>query len=174
MKTFIPRLSAAEIVHLLRAETKAAYGAPELHTAAEKEYITEEDFDRSAYGIHNGEEFDLVTSIATLTIEPRREMGSWILETVIERRLGLLRTSQEDELTRSELTLDEFEAELRSPGSKQVSVRLYVETSDVKQDFDRWLHEMRVRHIWKAEADAAQASMPETAKPNPYRERGSR
>ena len=30
----------------------------------------------------------------------------------------------------------------RSPGPKQVSVRLYVETSDVKQDFDRWLGEI--------------------------------
>lgn len=65
----------------------------------------EEDFDRSAYGIHNGEEFDLVTSIATLTIEPRVEMGYWILETVVECSLGLLRTSQEYELTRRELTL---------------------------------------------------------------------
>ena len=170
MKTFIPRLSAPEVVHLLRAETKAAYGAPELHTAAEKEYIVEKDFDRSAYGIHNGEEFDLVTSIATLTIEPRVEMGYWILETVVKRALGLLRTSQEYELTRRELTLDEFEAELRSPGPKEVRVRLYVETPDVKQDFDQWLGEMRARHPWKTEADLARASMTgsmtETAKPN--------
>lgn len=53
---------------------------------------------------------------------------------------------KEDELTRSELTLDEFEAELRFPGRKRVSVRLYVETSDVKQEFDRLLGEMRARH----------------------------
>jgi hypothetical protein len=161
MKTFILRLPAAEVVHLLRTETTAAYGAPELHTAAEKEYVIEEDFDRSAYGIHDGEEFDLVISIATLTIEPRVESGYWILETFVERALGLLRTSQEDELTRRELTLDEFEAELRSPGRKRVSVRLYVETSDVKQDFDQWLREMRARHPWKAEADFAQGSMTE-------------
>lgn len=158
MKTFILRLPAAEVVHLLRAETKAAYGAPELDTAAEKEYIIEEDFDRSAYGIHDGEEFDLVTSIATLTIEPRVESGYWILEAVIERALGPLRTSQEDELTRRELTLDEFAAELRSPGRKRVSVRLSVQTPGVRQDFDRWLGEMRARHPWKAETELMQAS----------------
>ncbi len=94
MKTFILKLPAAEVVHLLRAETTSAYGAPELHTAAEKEYIIEEDFDRSAYCIHDGEEFDLVTSIATLTIEPRVDSGYWILERFVERALGLIRTSQ--------------------------------------------------------------------------------
>jgi outer membrane lipoprotein SlyB len=161
MKTFILKLPAAEVVHLLRAETEAAYGAPELHIAAEKEYIIEEDFDRSAYGIDDGEDFDLVASIAILTIEPRVESGYWILETVVERALGLLRTSQEDELTRRELTLDEFDAELRAAGRKRVSVRLYVETSDVKQDFDRWLGEMQARHPWKTPADLVQASMTE-------------
>ncbi len=70
MNTYILKLSAVEVVHLLRAETKAACGAPELHAAAEKEYVIEEEFDRSAYEIHDGEEFDLATSIATLTIEP--------------------------------------------------------------------------------------------------------
>lgn len=146
MKTYILKLPAAEIVRLLRAETKAAHGAPELHTAAEKEYIIEEDFDRRAYGIHDGEEFDLATAIATLTIEPRVEAGYWILETVIERALGPVRTSEEDELTRKELTLDEFEAELGAPGRKRVFVRLSVQTAAVRKDFDRWLDEMHARH----------------------------
>jgi hypothetical protein len=42
------------------------------------------------------------------TIEPRVESGYWILETVIERALGPIPISQEDELTRKDLTLDEF------------------------------------------------------------------
>jgi hypothetical protein len=76
MKTYILTLPAAEVVHLLRAETEVAHGAPELDIgAAEKEYVIEEDFDRSAYGIHDGKQFDLVTSITTLTIEPRVESG---------------------------------------------------------------------------------------------------
>ncbi len=159
MQTFILKLPAAEVVHLLRAETKAAYGAPELDTAAEKEYVIEEDFDRSAYGLRDGEEFDLATSMATLTIEPRVESGYWILETIVERALGPVRTSQEDELARTELTLDEFAAELRSPGRKRVNVRLSVQTPGVRQDFDRWLGEMRARHPWKAETERLRASI---------------
>lgn len=158
MKTFVLKLPAEEVIHLLRAETAAAYGAPELDITSEKDYIVEEDFDRSAYGVREGEHVDLVTSIATLAIEPRVEAGYWILETVVERALGLLRPPQEDELARTELNLDEFEAELRAPGSKRVSVRLYVETPDVKQDFDRWLGEMQARHPWKAKAELVQSS----------------
>jgi len=163
MKTYILTLPAAEVVHLLRAETEAAHGAPELDIgAAEKEYVIEEDFDRSAYGLHNGEQFDLVTSITTLTIEPRVESGYWILETVIERALGPVRTSQEDELTRKDLTLDEFEAALRAPGRKRVTVRLQLQTSAIRQDFDRWLADMRARHPWKP---AAQQTAPSVTHP---------
>lgn len=153
MRAFILAVPAAEVVHLLRAEMESAHGAPELDIGfPEKEYVIEEDFDRSAYGIHNGEQFDLVTSITTLTIEPRVESGYWILETVIERSLGPMSTSQEDELTRKDLTLDEFEGELRETGQKRVTVRLQVETSAIRQDFDHWLADMRARHPWKPAA----------------------
>ncbi len=153
MTTVILGLSAAEVVYLLRAETEAAKGAPELDIGApQKEYIIEEDFDRSAYGLRDGKQFDLVTSITTLTIEPRVESGFWILETVIERALGPIAISQEDELTRKDLTLDEFEGELGSPERKRVTVRLHVQTSAARQDFDRWLADMRTRHPWKPAA----------------------
>jgi hypothetical protein len=150
MRTYILKLPAAEVVHLLRAETEAAHGAPELDIGApEKEYLIEEEFDRSPYGLHDGQEFDLVTSITTLTIEPRVESGYWILEAVIMRALGPIPTSQERALVRKELTLDEFEAELRAAGQKRVTVRLQVQTPAVRQDFDRWLADMRTRHPWK-------------------------
>ena len=152
MRTYVLGLSALEVVYLLRAETKAAHGAPELDVGTpEREYVIEEDFDRTAYEIHDGEDFDLVTSITTLTIEPRVESGYWILESIIERQLGPVRTSQEDDLVRKELTLEEFETELRGPGQKRVTVRLQVETASVRQDFDRWLSDMRARHPWKSE-----------------------
>jgi outer membrane lipoprotein SlyB len=160
MRTYILGLPAAEVVHLLRAETEAAHGAPELDIGTpEKEYVIEEDFDRSAYGLRDGEDFDLATSIATLTIEPRVESGYWILETVIERPLGPVRSSQEDKMVREELTLDAFEAELRALGQKRVTVRLQVQTAAVRQDFDRWLADMRVRHPWKPEAAPSLAHM---------------
>lgn len=164
MKTYILALPALEVVHLLRAETEAAHGEPELDVGApEKEYVIEEDFDRRAYVLHDGEKFDLVTSIATLTIEPRVESGYWILEAAVERSLGPIPISQEDDLTRTELSLDEFEAELRAPGPKRVIVRLQVQTSAVKQDFDRWLAEMRARHPWKPEAAPPLAHMEHTS-----------
>lgn len=155
MKTLILGLPVAEIVHLLRAEIETAHGAPELETAAEKEYLIEEDFDRSGYGIHDGMEFDLVTSIATLTIEPRVEKGYWILEATVERELGPIPNSEEDALMRSELTLEQFEAELGAPGRKRVIVRLYVETPVVRLDFDRWLADIRGRHPWKMQRAVA-------------------
>lgn len=162
MLTYILKLPAAEVVHLLRAETAAAHGAPELDTGAEKDFIVEEDFDRGAFGRHGGERFDLVTSIARLTIEPRVESGYWILEAIVERPLGPARTSQEDEFTPCELTLEEFAAELAAPGRKEVSVRVCVETPDVKQDFERWLSEMRARHPWPAQrANIKEISMSE-------------
>ncbi len=146
MNAYILKLPAAEVVRLLRAETESSHGQPELNTTAGKEYLIEEEFDCSVYGIPDGEQFDLVTSVATLTIEPRVESGYWILETAVERALGPVRTSEEDEMTPSELTLDEFEAELSSCEPEGVSVRLHVETSAVKPDFDRWLAEMQGRH----------------------------
>ena len=45
MAIFELKLTPAEVVNLLRSETQAAFGAPELAIAAEKEYLIEEEFD---------------------------------------------------------------------------------------------------------------------------------
>lgn len=145
MRSDVPELSAEELIYLLRAEIHTA-GVPSLYIAAQKEYFFQEDFDRAAYGLQDRIEFDLVTSTARLTVEPWVERGYWILGVTIERDLGPTRTWQEDKMTRRDLTLDQFEEELRAPGQKRVTVRLDVETPDVKRDFDRWLAEMRLRH----------------------------
>ncbi|MEO7207597.1 MAG: hypothetical protein ABI145_12605 [Steroidobacteraceae bacterium] len=150
MKTLILALSGLEVTRLLRAETIAANGQPELDTTCEKDFRIEEDFDRNAYGIAKDEWFDLVTSMAVLTIEPRRESGYWILSVAVERVLGLVRTFDEGKMRHMALTLDEFELELRSARRKDVTVRLDVQTPEVKQGFDAWLAEMRTRHPWKA------------------------
>ena len=150
MKAFIPKVSAAEVVHLLQAETEATNGQPELGTTCEKDYIIQEDFDHRSYGIRDDERFDLVTLVATLTIEPRRESGYWVLSVRVVRALGLVPTSKEDGMTWAALTLDEFARELRSEGNKEVSVRVDIQTADVKQDFNSWLAEMRARHPWTA------------------------
>ncbi len=148
MKAFILALSALEIVHLLQAERITAGGQPELHVICEKDFIIEENFDHSLYGIKEEAWLDLVTSIATLTIEPRRESGYWILSVTVERALGLVQTVDEGEMTPRQLTLDEFENELRSARRKEITVQLDVQTPEIKEDFDSWLADMRSRHPW--------------------------
>lgn len=150
MKAFTPTVSAPEVVYLLRAETEASNGQPELDTTCEKNYIIEKDFDHQAYGIRDDELFDLVTSEATLTIEPRRESGYWVLSIIVARAFGLVPTSKENGMAPTELTLDEFGLELRSEGQKKISVRVDIQTPDVKEDFDSWLADMRARHPWNA------------------------
>jgi hypothetical protein len=152
MKTFILALSAAEVVHLLQAETKAENGQPEFNTTCEKDYTIEEDFDHGVYGIRDEERFDLVTSVTTLTVEPRREGGYWVLSVVVERMFGLVSTSDENDMAPAELTLDEFTLDLQSIGQKTITVRVDTETSAVKKDFDYWLADMRARHPWAGEA----------------------
>lgn len=149
MKAFILALSGFEVVHLLRAGTNTEFGQPELKTTCEKDFIIEEDFDHRAYGLAEDEWFDVVTSVATLTIEPRRENGYWILSVIVERALGLVKTIDEGEMSPMELSLKEFEIELQSARQKEITVRLDVETPEVKQDFDAWLADMRARHPWR-------------------------
>jgi hypothetical protein len=136
-----------ELIHLLRAEIATAGGQPELAISCEKNFIIEENFNHSAYGIKKEEErIDLVISVTTLTAEPRREGGYWILSIVVERSLGLIPTAKTREMTPTQLTLDEFEVELRSARRNEITVRLDVQTPDIKQDFDVWLDDMRRQH----------------------------
>ena len=121
-------------------------GQPELNIGCLIDYVIEEDFDRTRYDLRDGEEFDLVTAVATLSIEPRVERGYWILFVVVERALGPTRISEENAFSPGELTLDEFEGQLLAPGDKRVVVRLTIETPEVRQDFDLWLAEMEARH----------------------------
>lgn len=146
MKAFILALSGLEVIKLLKAETLAARGQPELAVTCEKDFLIEEHFDHSAYGIAEDEWVDVVSSETILTIEPRRESGFWILSVIVERSLGLARTFDEIGMSHRNLTLDEFELELRSARRKEITVRLDVQTPEVKQDFDAWLAEMRARH----------------------------
>lgn len=146
MEDTVLSLPATEVVRLLRAETEAAFGQPELNIGCVIDYIVEEDFDRTLYDISDAKQFDLVTSVATLSIEPRVERGYWILSVIVERKLGPMRTSEEGEFSPNELTIDEFEAQLHAPGDKRVIVRLTIETPEVRQDFDDWLAGMEARH----------------------------
>ncbi len=152
MNTYILKLPAEQVVHLLRAEMKSAHGEPELNTSAKREYLIDEEFDHGAHGPGGEVEFDLVTSRAILSIEPRVESGYWILQILVERAFGPVPTFKARQLAFAELTLDEFEEELGSPGRKRITVRLHVQTPEIRDAFDRWLSEMQARHPWKSPA----------------------
>lgn len=168
MRICDPELSPAELIHLLRAETKAAHGVPSLHIRAEKEYIFDNYFDGAAYGLGDRAAFALVTSAAKLTVEPWVEKGYWILQITVERALGPVQRSKQYDLTRRYLTLDGFDKELSARGEKRVDIQLYVDKPDVKQDFNRWLAEMRRRHPWtaKPESEVERAGATIVSSPN--------
>lgn len=163
MPTYILILPGAEVVRLLRAETVAAFGQPEINMSAWKEYLIEEKFEPGTPGIHERGDYDLVTAVAVLNIEPRVERNYWVLKVIIERPLGSLGPQDEAQLARMEMTLDEFEADMRSAGRKRITVRLVVETSDARQHFDLWLTDLRSRHPREARSSRSQRSKGSTA-----------
>ena len=64
-------------------------------------------------------------------------------------------------MTPSALSLDEFEAEVNNPGSKEISVRLITQEAEGKEAFDKWLAALEARHggnKMAKEDDAARAA----------------
>lgn len=145
-QTYMLTLPVAEIAGLLRAETRAAHGQPELNTSAWREYVIEKGFKGRAYGIYGFSRGDLVVEVSTLSIEPRVERDYWILQAIVERPVGPLSEVSEDVMGYAELTFDAFEAALHARGRKRTKARLDVETPAARRHFDRWLAEMRHRH----------------------------
>ena len=145
MRTYILAIPADEIVRLLRREIAAAGGQPELYHCAWEDYIIEEVFDRAAYGIHDGDELNLVSIAAILNIEPRLEQNYWVLKVVVQRKLGPQTLEDENALIGAELTLNEFDERFLAPGG-DVTVRLEAETPAAKAHFDQWLAELQKRH----------------------------
>jgi len=145
MIVFELKLTPAEVMDLVRSETRAALGAPELAIAAQRAYQIEEEFDVAAYGLSDARDVDLVKSIATLTVEPRVESGYWVLETVVERNFGPLPKARQEEMVPGGLSLDDFEAELESSDISRKTVRLLTQTTGAREEFERWLAEARER-----------------------------
>lgn len=146
MRTYILDIPGKEIIRLVRAETEAAGGQPELNIVAARDYVIEEEFDRRVYGMYDGKEYDLVSAELVLSIEPRVERDYWILKIVVRKELGLCTAEAEESLCRADLTLDEFAADFQSLGGDKGAVRLKTATVKAKTDFDRWLAELRGRY----------------------------
>jgi hypothetical protein len=146
MKTYFLRIPPEEVVRLVRAESEAAQGQPELYLAGREDFVIEEDFDRRAYGLEEGSGYDLVTVEATFTVEPRVERDYWMLSIVYRKELGPRLAEGENALFGGELTLDEFEPRFLLQGDGAVRVRLDVETPQAERHFDRWWADLNARH----------------------------
>jgi hypothetical protein len=152
MKTYLLRTAPAEVVRLLRAETAAAEGQPELYLEGRQDFLIEEDFDRCAYGLTDGSRYDLVTAEAELTVEPRVERDDWMLSLVYSKDLGPQLTEDENAFFGGELTLDEFDTRFLAPGDAVVTVHLAVQTPEAKRHFDHWWADLNARHPREAPA----------------------
>jgi hypothetical protein len=140
------QLSAEEVIRLLRAEIEAEPGHHELNISVTKRYLIHNDHNAS-YGVTNGQDFDLVNSVAKISIEPTGENVCWTLEAVVERAVGPVETFTEDKFAFEELNLDEFEAELRIPGKKRIMLRLEALAPESRESFNHWLAAARARHL---------------------------
>lgn len=146
MATYVLHIPPKEVVRVVRAETDATGGQPELYENAWQDYVIEEDYDRRAYGLEDGEQYDLVSVDAVLKIEPRLEQNYWVLSVEAQKQIGPRVIEDEAGLIGAELTLEEFEANFLTPGDSDVVVRLNAQTPEAKKHFDSWWAGIRERH----------------------------
>jgi CBS domain-containing protein len=145
--TRVLRSSAPEIVRLLRDEMASANGQPELNLTISKEYISRKGARCRTKSAEPDPQLDLVTGVALLTIEPRRERDYWALRVEVETAVGLRApTHAQLPVHPTGHVLDEFEEEMRSPKIQRIRLRLETDTPAARHHFDRWLSEMRKRH----------------------------
>ena len=113
MPTLTLRLSAREVVRLLRAEIESARGQPELYFTISTEYLRKGDRAHHVGTPNHEPAFDFVIEHASLTIEPRRERDYWVLKVEVETPVGHRPHYDDAGLLHKDLTLDEFEEILK-------------------------------------------------------------
>lgn len=146
MQEFTLDISGQEIVRWVKEEKRDAGGYLDFYEEAEVEYMIEEDFDRKAYGIRDGEDYDLISFKAVLDIEPRVEQNYWILQVQVTEVLGPRRKFEEEPLETRPLTVEEFESAFLPLGKATVIVKVWTETPNAKEHFDDWFARMKSKH----------------------------
>ncbi len=146
MTTYSLHIRPEEVVRLIRTERAIEEGQPQFYVDAWEDYVIEEDYDRSAYGLHDGYKYDLASIEAELNIEPRIEQDYWILSVLVHKDLGPQIIEDENSLVGAELTLDEFEEWFLKPHDAATSVRLETQTPRAKAHFDQWWDDLKARH----------------------------
>jgi hypothetical protein len=146
MPIYVLHISPQDVVRLVRAETASAGGQPELFVNAWEDYEIEEDFDRHAYGLADGDKYSLVSVEAVLNIEARLEQNYWVLSIAVRKDLGPQAIESDDALLGASLTLDRFETDFLSIGDALVRVRLQTHTARAREHFRQWWSELNRRH----------------------------
>ena len=146
MQEFKLDISGWEIVRWVKEEKSETGGYLDFYEEAEVEYSMEEEIDRKAYGIHDGEDYDLVSFEAVLVIEPRVERNYWILQVQVAEILGPRQRIEEEPLVSRELTVEQFESEFLPLGEATVTVKVWTETPNAKEHFDDWFARMKSKH----------------------------
>jgi hypothetical protein len=145
MRLYSVPQSAEDIVRWLKEESES--GSLEFYVNAWKQYRLEEEFDRSKYAVEHPEDFDLVSVVAGVDVEPRVERNYWVLQVRIRDVIGLRRTSEEDAyLDEAAMNLDAFAAQFIGPSKGEISVRLLAETREAKGHFDDWFASFMAKH----------------------------
>lgn len=152
-------LPAEEVVRWIEAEQ--ARGEPlTFDVLCEAHYVAEEDFDRRAYDLDDGTEFDLISARARLTVEPHVEHNYWILQVRLRHVLGP-RPKDREPFESGPISVAEFRRRFLSDPDAVRQVVVSFETHEARHHFDDWTAEMKNRHgLHATEASGVVASVP--------------
>jgi hypothetical protein len=118
--------------------------APLLYARASREYATETDFDRTEFGIGEGEDVTLVSVHGLLEVSPRQAPGGWTLQLRAEDVVGLFPSgAEEDYENESDMPLEAFEEEFLFPEKGELEAVVLAEDEEAWARFEGWLAEMR-------------------------------
>jgi hypothetical protein len=135
-------LLPGEVLRWVREDARKK--TPRLFARASKEYATETDFDRVAYGIGEGEDVTLVSVHGLLEITPRQGPGGWTLQLRAEDVVGLYPSgAEEDYEDESDMPVEVFEEEFLFPEKGDVEVIVLAEDDEALARFERWLAGVR-------------------------------
>lgn len=108
-------------------------------------YTAEEDFDRVAYDLDDGADYDLVSAHGRLSVEPHVERNYWILQVRVRRVFGPMHKDREP-FEAGPMEVSEFRRRFLSHAEAERHVVVSFETSAARRHFEDWIAEMKNRH----------------------------
>ena len=126
------------VMDWIRADQARA--CPRLLLRASREYAFETDFDRSAFGLGDDDDVELVSVRGLLEVQSRRGRKDWALQLKVEDSLGL-RAAGDEESYEDQVSMpfEAFDEQFLATGLGEVEMSLLAESAAAKARFDRWL-----------------------------------